>query len=218
MLKLVEKVSLYKHPRTFHLPWSPVKSKDDKTLMNADGFIGKDVVVTEKYDGENFSLYRDCLHARSLDYSYHKSRDLIKSLWAEKRFFIPENHRICGEYLYAQHSIHYDNLASYFLAHSVWGKDICLSWENTMFLLTDIGISCVDILYYGKWNEDLIRSVKLNQNSEGYVVRIKESFNYSDYGRNVAKCVLRPVETDEHWMKKQIIKNGLSPQTTVKWR
>ncbi len=41
-----------KYPRTFHLPWSPGLTKDDKRIENLDGFIGREVVVTEKMDGE----------------------------------------------------------------------------------------------------------------------------------------------------------------------
>ena len=43
-----------KYPRSMHLPWSH-PSKDDKVIKNLDAFIGQEVVVTLKMDGENFS-------------------------------------------------------------------------------------------------------------------------------------------------------------------
>ena len=37
--------------------------------------IGKQVIVTEKMDGENTSMYRHRIHARSIDSLPHPSRD-----------------------------------------------------------------------------------------------------------------------------------------------
>lgn len=47
-----------KYPRTFHLPFSPGKLGDDKAISDElmeEWFSGKDVVVTEKMDGECLS-------------------------------------------------------------------------------------------------------------------------------------------------------------------
>src|SRR3972149_10844087 len=98
---------LYKYPRTRHLPWSPGKSRDDLVMLDDLLFVGQRVIVTEKMDGENTTLYRDTLHARSLDSRDHISRHWLKNYWSGLRYAIPENMRICGEYLYAKHSIKY---------------------------------------------------------------------------------------------------------------
>jgi RNA ligase len=95
-----------KYPRTYHLPWSEGIQDDDRTLESLDAFAGRRVVVTEKMDGENTSLYRDHLHARSLDGRHHPSRNWVKQFWSRLRADIPEGWRICGENLYARHSIH----------------------------------------------------------------------------------------------------------------
>lgn len=42
-----------KYHRTFHLPYSLTVSADDKRLRNDSQFVGMEVVVTEKMDGEN---------------------------------------------------------------------------------------------------------------------------------------------------------------------
>ena len=52
-----------KYPRTPHLPFSPGRSDDDIGLGKVE-FTGE-VVVTEKLDGENTTLYHDYLHART---------------------------------------------------------------------------------------------------------------------------------------------------------
>lgn len=53
------KASRYKYPRTPHLPWSPGATKDDVRCINTEIFTGKRVVITEKMDGENTTLYSD---------------------------------------------------------------------------------------------------------------------------------------------------------------
>lgn len=42
-----------KYPRTYHLPWSPGATDDDRIIKSADVFKDKEVVVTVKMDGEN---------------------------------------------------------------------------------------------------------------------------------------------------------------------
>ena len=61
----------YKYPRTTHLPWSRSVSVDDLVYRpHLDHGVypeGTEVVITEKMDGENTSIYHDGLHARSVD-------------------------------------------------------------------------------------------------------------------------------------------------------
>lgn len=72
-------MSIYtKYPRTYHLPWSKSCTDDDKVLQNINHFIGKEVIVTEKLDGENTSCYKDHIHARSIDSNNHPSRNWLK--------------------------------------------------------------------------------------------------------------------------------------------
>jgi hypothetical protein len=98
----------YKYPRTPHLPWSPGASPDDLFLESLDCFRDQDVVVTEKLDGENTTLYPEGLHARSIDSRHHPSRDWVKSLHGAVRHLIPAGFRVCGENLFARHSIAYE--------------------------------------------------------------------------------------------------------------
>ena len=58
---------LYKYSRTPHLPISPGGTDDDKRLKDYSNFIGNDIVITEKMDGENSNLYPNYFHARSKD-------------------------------------------------------------------------------------------------------------------------------------------------------
>ena len=72
-----------KYPRTWHLPWSPGATKDDRVLPDTAHFNSQEVVVTVKMDGENTTLYPDYLHARSLDSRNHPSRNWIKNLHSQ---------------------------------------------------------------------------------------------------------------------------------------
>ena len=108
-----------KYPRTYHVSWSPGKASDDKTQFDLSSFEGKYIVLTEKMDGENSTISRDYTHARSLDSADHPSRHWLKGMWGDMRYDIPEGWRICGENLYAKHSLGYDNLSSYFMVFSI---------------------------------------------------------------------------------------------------
>ena len=59
--------AVVKYPRTPHLPWSPGRTKDDRMLDDTKTFDGRSVVVTLKMDGENSTIYRDRIHARSIE-------------------------------------------------------------------------------------------------------------------------------------------------------
>jgi ATP-dependent RNA circularization protein (DNA/RNA ligase family) len=201
----------YKYPRTFHLPWSPGFTNDDKVLDNTEHFHGKHVVVTEKLDGENTTMYSNYLHARSTEYSYHPSREWVKNLHGKIKHEIPETYRICGENVYAKHSIHYKNLSTYFYVFSIWEEDKCLSWKDTLEWCSLLGLESVPILYDGIYNEKLIKSLQINfDDMEGYVVRNVNNFNILDFSKNIAKFVRKNhITTDEHWRTKPVIPNLL---------
>ena len=128
------------YPRTPHLPWSPGATSDDVRTTDLSGFTGREVVVTEKLDGENTTLYSDGLHARSLDSAHHPSRAWVKSLQGLVGASIPPGWRVCGENVFARHSLPYDDLASWFYAFSVWDGDRCLDWDRTVRFTRDRGM------------------------------------------------------------------------------
>ena len=200
-----------KYPRTFHLPWSEGVSSDDKILKNHK-FEGKEVVVTEKMDGENATMYHDYIHARSLSSLGGEERAWVKQYWATIRHEIPKGWRICGENLWAKHSIAYNCLKSFFYGFSIWNdENFCISWKDANDYFSILGITPVPVLYVGIWNEKLIRELSnqmdLNK-SEGYVVRLADSFHYNNFSTSVAKYVRKNhVQTDKHWSQAQFIPN-----------
>ncbi|WNI29853.1 RNA ligase family protein [Streptomyces sp. ITFR-6] len=211
------------YPRTPHLPWSPGASSDDLRLTGRTdlaGLTGSEVVVTEKLDGENTTLYADGLHARSLDSAHHPSRARVKALQGRVGPRIPAGWRICGENVFARHSIPYDDLAAHFYGFSVWDGDTCLGWDRTVAFLHGLGIPTPPVLWRGVFDaraERTLRARRLDTGrQEGYVVRPAGSFPAAEFGRRVAKWV-RPghVVTDTHWMHAAVVENALGPSAAL---
>lgn len=206
-----------KYPRTPHFPWSRGGTPDDIWINDDHPFwLGPDeVVVTEKLDGENTNLYRDHIHARSMDSLNHPSREWVKRLHGEIAWQIPDDMKICGENVYGKHSIGYDELTSFFYVFGIceWDKDQeeykFLSWEETEEWTNMLGLKLVPVLFKGcaiPWHS-LHHTCWTGKSAfggeqEGYVVRIQDSFYESQFDQCVAKFVRKNhVQTDEFWMK-----------------
>lgn len=202
--------SYVKYPRTHHLPWSPGLTDDDRMLKTTEHFHGRRVIVTKKMDGENTSMYTDHIHARSIDSKGGEDRAWVKNFWSNICYEIPEGWRVCGENLWAEHSIHYTGLESYFYGFSVWNeRNVCLSWDDTMEYFALLGIQSVPVLYDGVWDENVIRELGKGLDEvgserwkelEGYIVRVADSFPYSQFRSSLAKFVRKGhVQTAKHW-------------------
>lgn len=204
-----------KYPKTHHLPWSRGVSRDDKMLAKAEQFLRRRIIVSEKVDGECSSLYTDHIHARSVNSGYHPSRTWLKGFWSSIRLQIPTGWRICGETLFAKHSIHYTSLPTFFLGYSVWNEDnICLSWDETILWFEELGIEPVPIIFDGVvQTEDQLHCLWSDydeEQHEGYVVRVADSFVYRDFTQMVGKYVRSGhIQTDQHWLTQPMVKNQL---------
>lgn len=205
-------IKRYKYPRTPHLPWSPGGSSDDIRKTSTEQFVGKNIVVTEKMDGENTTMYCDHIHARSIDSRHHPSRDWVKRLHAELRHHIQPQWRLCGENVYAKHSIAYDELPSYFLLFSIWDqRNVCLSWADTLEWAELLGLETPQVFYQGLWTQQWFDDFAVDTTiCEGYVVRLAEEFHYDQFGQSIAKWVRAShVQSDQHWMYSEIEANRL---------
>ncbi|WP_431925916.1 RNA ligase family protein [Nonomuraea jabiensis] len=205
------------YPRTPHLPWSPGATPDDVRAGDLSGLRGREVVVTEKLDGENTTLYADGMHARSLDSAHHPSRAWVKGLQGRIGGRIPAGWRVCGENMYARHSIAYQGLESWFYGFSVWAGDRCLGWDDTVAFLRGLGIPAPPVLWRGPFDERALRGLRLDlDRQEGYVVRAAEGFGREEFAGRVAKWVRpRHVRTDTHWMHATVVPNALGPAAAL---
>jgi len=215
-----------KYPKTNHLPWSPGYTSDDRVFTQAqflECFMGKEAVVTEKLDGENTSMYRDYIHARSIDGRNHVSRSWVKNLHATISYNIPDGWRICGENVYAKHSIQYSNLDSYFYTFAIYDeKNTCLSWDDIKDYSSMLGLETVPELYRGVVDEnfkELVeglysgKSVFDGSDQEGYVMRLTDAFHFGNHAKSMAKYVREShVTTGHNWMNQAVVANKLKEE------
>ncbi len=219
-----------KYPKTWHVPWSQSNSSDDHWHIEPFTiFNDKEIVLKEKLDGENTNFYSNHIHARSVHKSYHPSQTWVKNLHGSIKHLIPKDIIICGENLYAFHSIFYTQLPTYFFVFNIWKEDICLSWDETVEYCEILNLQTVPVLYRGIWNEQKIKTIwedwknskdrfptfenekqQKMTDPEGYVIRATNSFPRADFSQNLAKFVrANHVQTDTHWMEKPVIPNLL---------
>lgn len=139
----------FKYPSTPHLPGSGSMTQDDSSASYETLQLlksGIDLVVTEKMDGGNISLYRDDFHARSLDAKSQPWDFAAKAKWAGIRYAIPENIRISGESVHARRSVAYDHLAGPILVFGVWRDRDLLGWTETESIADELGLPLVPVL------------------------------------------------------------------------
>lgn len=211
-----------KYPRTYHLPWSPGVSKSDRVWKNTQALENRHVTVTEKLDGENITLYRDCVHARAVEGQHYPWQDWVRNLQARIGWELPDGWRLCGEYLYSPHAIQYTELPSYFLVFAIYDADnVCLSWEETVGYASILGLPTVPVLYRGPWDERAVRACytgrsRYGSESEGYVVRPTDAFPFSQYRHLVGKYVREGhvPEHGGHLRAGRYLANSLAPKAT----
>jgi hypothetical protein len=183
-------------------------------------FRGEMVVVTEKMDGENTSLYSDKYHARSIDSRHHPSRSAVKGIWGRIKHMIPEGWRVVGENVYAKHSIFYNDLDSYFYVFAVWNdKNECLSWDETEEFAESLYLPTAPLIFIGEYDiKEIVKTFKeyesIRKESgnevEGFVLRKEHSFPFDEFDGNIAKYVRKGhVQTSKFWMNEKITPNLL---------
>ena len=221
---VLEQFSVYvKFPKISHLPWSEGVDERTDCVFTDEGvrvsFAGCEVVVTEKMDGENTSLYRDYMHARSLNSRTHPSRNWVKHFHAGMAHEIPEGWRICGENLYAEHSIHYRYLPSFFLVFAIYNeRNEMLSWDDTVAYSGMLGLHVVPLLYRGPYAEDKVKTCYSGASAfsgcvqEGYVIRRVGSIPWRAHRSAIGKFVRAGhVQTSHGWMHRKMTLNEMKP-------
>jgi len=212
-----------KYNRTFHLPWSPGGTSDDKVAKDISNLLNRNVIITEKMDGSNTSLESHGCFARTHSGPpSHASFDGLKAFHATIQFKIPEGVQLFGEWLYARHSIAYDKLPNYFMLFNVRTllDNEWYSWDEVKLWADEIGVPTVPVLFEGSFSKEADLKNKIlelvSQKSscgderEGIVIRISDAFMDIDFEKSVMKWVRKDhVQTSEHWKNQIIIKNKL---------
>jgi hypothetical protein len=205
-----------KYPRSWHLDYSQKVFSDDKRHIDDSHFIGSEVVVTIKMDGENTTIYNDYSHARSLDSKLDsEDRRWIDAFRIAKiEGNIPDSYRICGENLFYKHTCHYNDLDSMFYAFSIWDGETCLSWDDSEKWCNLLDIKMVPVIWRGEYNKNAIlkefSDYSEDRNTEGFVIRKAGEFKIEDFKFSLSKYVSSNfVIPDEHWRHSVKVMNGL---------
>lgn len=197
----------FKYPSTPHLPGSGSKTHDDSNVSAKTLELlrsGIELIVTEKMDGGNISLYRDDFHARSLDAKVQHWDFAAKAKWASISYMIPEDVRISGESVHARRSVEYEDLAGPILVFGAWHGRELLSWDDTLAFSEGLALPTVPLLYRGYDFDSAVkaweRSGKTVDDSEGFVVRDAGEFSLSAFSHHIAKWVRENhVRTSSDW-------------------
>lgn len=213
-----------KYGRTYHYPFSPGTTSDDRIQHNYWELINAvpELVHTEKLDGENNCLSRLGVFARShaaptvspWTESLRRFWQLIKNDLGDLEIFL--------ENLYAVHSIEYRNLDHHFYVFGVREHDKWLSWEETKFYANMLELPTVPELQISTSLSDarVFEREVLNLASgrgsfepfdiqtekpttiEGIVSRNAQAYSVDSFSENVFKYVRKGhVKTDEHWTR-----------------
>lgn len=213
-----------KYPRTYHVPFSPGTSSDDRKLTQEEFekfFIGKDVVISEKLDGENTALtHFDCF-ARS--HGAPTRSPWSRNIWDTDGVFwrvkdkIGEDEIVYGENLYGEHSIHYEDLKAYFHIFAARDNENWYSWDDVELVADILSLPTVPVIFKGKLeSEEQLREIIKNAmetpsaygvEKEGVVIRNMYQFpvevnGESIFHENVCKYVrAHHVQTGVHWTR-----------------
>lgn len=205
-------IKRHKYQRTYHLDFSPGVQSDDKIVDSLDSFCGEEVVVSVKMDGENTNMYHDYIHARSIDSPTNFTRNWVTKLHSILKHDIPENIKLVGENLWAEHSIHYPDgfLKGYFYLFAIFeqrGEDIfCISYDKLVEWAELFELPMPEVLYRGEFNINKLKEIANSINTdniEGFVVRKVKEFHVDDFSKSVVKWVREDHVQDnsEHWLK-----------------
>ena len=202
-----------KYNRTYHLPFSPGTTSDDRISKTVDSILGIEVVISEKLDGENCGMVKDGVYARShATFTTSPWSKEVRQLHSILRHDLSEDVFLFGENMEGIHSIEYSDLTSYFYLFGVRDNYNWISWDEVEEYSYILDVPTAPVLFRGFINtyeelktivEDLVsQPSSLGGKREGIVIRNANSFHNDDFSQNVMKWVRKGhVQTDEHWTR-----------------
>ena len=221
---------IHKFPRTQHIFNIGGASVDDRILSTFDYdqiMNDNNVFIAEKVDGAQLGIsldenYKIIIQNRS-HYVNSKSHSQFEKLdkWvldhSDALYGILDNDTILfGEWLYAKHSIAYNNLPDYFLAFDLYNKKKKLFYNRNILVdkLKDTTINYVREMYIGKIKDrnQLLKMIEEKSNyTDGSVEGIYLKIFEGDYIKSRCKLVRNDfISGNDHWAKYNIQKNTLN--------
>lgn len=205
----------YSYPRTRHMKGSPGATPDDIITTDNDWiipFLNREIILSEKLDGENTSITNQSVYARSKYPSINPWSVNIRELFPYVKDYISDDEIVFGENLYAIHSIEYNNLPSYFHIFAVFNtkENIWYSWDDVVDFAGVLDLPTVPVLFRGTISSekelmDMINSFMSKPSTygiekEGVVMRLASEIKPEDWNNSVAKWVrANHVRTNKRW-------------------
>ena len=212
-----------KYGRTFHYPFSPGTTSDDRINHGywSDMQSIEQVIHTEKLDGENTCLNQYGVFARShAAPTRHPWANYLKERWQMMKHYLGDL-EIFGENIYAIHSIEYLEIEHHFYVFAIRHLDNWLSWEEVKFYAAMLDFPTVPELKIQQPNDQVIlektvldfvnqpsifKSIDVHTKEEctmeGIVSRNVNEYLVKGFKKNVFKYVRKNhIRTDEHWTR-----------------
>jgi hypothetical protein len=221
--------SIVKYPRTPHLNGSRVQHGDeDLSLIDAAGLAGLPLVIEEKLDGSNSGISFEEDGSLVLQSRGHvltggpreRQFDLFKrwagthreALWC----ILGDRYLMYGEWLYARHTIFYDELPHFFLEFDILDRATgeFLSTGRRQAMLAASPVRSVPVLAEGPvtdWNALVGRSrCSSSEWMEGLYIKWEAEGQVLGRYKYVRPGFLQAVEdSGEHWLDRPIQPNRL---------
>ena len=184
---------IIKYPRTQHLEGSRLQAGDeDLSQIPFSQIKGKYIVIEEKVDGANSAIsFNDdgelLLQSRGhyLTGGYRERHFNLFKQWAnvhKEEFYkvLGSRYIMYGEWLYAKHTVYYDELPHYFMEFDVYDRveKIFLSTKARKELLKDLPVCSVYVLAEGKFNklDDILKYLgRSNFISDSHIENLVDS-------------------------------------------
>lgn len=222
-------IQILKYPRTPHITGSRVQPGDEDLRQVArETLRGLHLVVEEKLDGSNCGISFDTERRLTLQSRGHvlsggpreRQFDLLKR-WASHHATVLSGILGCryvmyGEWLYARHTIPYDELPHYFLEFDVLDRESreFLSTDRRQALLHGSPVISVPVLAMGQIAdlESLLgrSTCSASEKMEGLYLKHEEQGRVAGRYKYVRSSFLQAVsDSGEHWSDRPIEPNRL---------
>lgn len=229
-----------KYPRTPHL-FGSQGTDDDKHLGEAESnriIADESLIVEEKIDGTNVGIHfrsdgELVLQCRGhlITEGMHPQYDLFKQWTTVKRPVLEERlqdrYILFGEWMYARHSVHYQQLPHYFFEFDIYDKEAgaFLSLDLRTVLLKDTNIHTVPVVHRGAIMQDeLIGLVgpsqfgarfenpvtkRVDDRMEGLYVRTESAGTVTSRAKYVRYEFVEKIKQSTHWQHQAVVPNVL---------
>lgn len=237
-----------KYPRTPHL-FGSKGTDDDKHLNERDSLAFLDdesLIVEEKIDGTNVGIHftnegEMVLQCRGhqITEGMHPQYDLFKQWAVVKRPLLEsilENKFILfGEWVYAQHSVHYRGLSHYFYEFDIYDKQAAIftTLEKRLELLHDTQIETVPVIHRGALKREQLNQLigpsafdsqfenpftnQTDNLMEGIYCRTEFENRVTGRAKMVRPEFVEKIKQSEHWQYQQMVPNSLAAGVDI-WK